>query len=209
MPQGQHATGWGSDAPTPAQMKEFFAQIDSERMTQTRLQMLLNNQPMPETVHISGEYQMTVHEGPAAIQRHLVEGKYVQRDYYGVNDANYPQGIITTSRVVPVRLLYFGRYISNAEALREFDKFGFEAAGPTAALGFAKRYLQVLQNQCGRIAALGQFHVGDTGPSDKRQVNLAVCVQLEAGRPEAWAWDEDMWKKHDTEVRFAVVAKKQ
>lgn len=36
-----HATGWPSDAPTPAQLKEFFAQIASGRVTKSRMQIFL------------------------------------------------------------------------------------------------------------------------------------------------------------------------
>lgn len=36
-----HATDWELDAPTPAQLKEFFAQIESRRMTKARLQKAL------------------------------------------------------------------------------------------------------------------------------------------------------------------------
>lgn len=36
-----HVAGWASDAPTPAQLKEFFAQIESGRITQDGLQSFL------------------------------------------------------------------------------------------------------------------------------------------------------------------------
>ena len=88
MPRGQHATGWASDAPTPAQMCEFFEQVKSGQMTQARLQPFLNKRAQPETVHVSGEYAVPCHQGPHAIHRHLVEGEFNQRDYFGVNDAN-------------------------------------------------------------------------------------------------------------------------
>ena len=38
-----HATGWASDAPTPAQLMELFAQIKSGRVTKQRLQDFLRN----------------------------------------------------------------------------------------------------------------------------------------------------------------------
>ncbi|MEK7647123.1 MAG: hypothetical protein AAB378_01950 [Patescibacteria group bacterium] len=38
-----HAAGWGSDAPTPAQLKELFAQIESGRVTREKLQGWLND----------------------------------------------------------------------------------------------------------------------------------------------------------------------
>lgn len=36
-----HVAGWTSESPTPAQLKEFFAQVASGRMTGTRLQTAL------------------------------------------------------------------------------------------------------------------------------------------------------------------------
>lgn len=39
-----HTAGWASDAPTPAQIKEFFAQIASGRITKARLQSFLRNE---------------------------------------------------------------------------------------------------------------------------------------------------------------------
>lgn len=38
-----HATGWASDAPTPAQIKEFFAQVEAGRITKNRLQSFLRD----------------------------------------------------------------------------------------------------------------------------------------------------------------------
>ncbi|MDO8715659.1 MAG: hypothetical protein Q7J73_02460 [Dehalococcoidales bacterium] len=48
-----HATGWASDSPTPAQMKELFAQIDSGRVTKTRFQGFLRNDEQP-VVEVKG-----------------------------------------------------------------------------------------------------------------------------------------------------------
>jgi hypothetical protein len=36
-----HAAGWASDSPTPAQLKEFFGQIESGKVTKDRLQTFL------------------------------------------------------------------------------------------------------------------------------------------------------------------------
>ena len=41
MKKSHAATGWASDAPTPAQLKEFFAQIASGRITKDGLQAFL------------------------------------------------------------------------------------------------------------------------------------------------------------------------
>lgn len=39
-----HVTGWTSDYPTPAQLKEFFAQIESGRITKENLQKFLRGE---------------------------------------------------------------------------------------------------------------------------------------------------------------------
>jgi len=44
MTNKSHAVGWGSDSPAPAQIKEFFAQIESGRITKAVLQKLLRGQ---------------------------------------------------------------------------------------------------------------------------------------------------------------------
>lgn len=43
-----YATGWGPDAPTPAQIKEFFDQIISGRVTRQRMQNFLNQKDIPQ-----------------------------------------------------------------------------------------------------------------------------------------------------------------
>lgn len=42
-----HAAGWASDAPTPAQLMKFFAQIKSGRVTKQRLQAFLRDRSTP------------------------------------------------------------------------------------------------------------------------------------------------------------------
>lgn len=42
-----HASAWASDAPTPAQFKEFFSQVDSGKVTKDRLQAFLRGEVSP------------------------------------------------------------------------------------------------------------------------------------------------------------------
>lgn len=44
MPKS-HASAWASDAPTPAQIKEFFAQIESGKITKEKMQSILRGAP--------------------------------------------------------------------------------------------------------------------------------------------------------------------
>lgn len=48
-----HASAWASDAPTPAQLKEFFAQIEAEKITRDRLQRFLRGDGSAASVDIS------------------------------------------------------------------------------------------------------------------------------------------------------------
>lgn len=43
-----HVVGWGPNSPTPAQLKEFFDQITSGRITRERMQALLNEKEVSQ-----------------------------------------------------------------------------------------------------------------------------------------------------------------
>jgi len=201
-----HAAVWGPDAPTPAQLSEFFAQVKSGRITQQRLQPFLTNQPEPNNVHVSGAYDVPVWWGPDAIKYHLDKKIFPQqRDYFQVSDATFPQGQHRCTRNIPVRFVYFGRHIGNAEAQREFKRLGYRAAKPNVLLSAAKCYPYMMLCY-GRVVALGQFYEGKYEDSREQKTQpLAVCVSRDGNVLEAWAFPEDIWKNHDTEVRFAVV----
>lgn len=55
-----HATGWALDAPTPAQLKEFFAQIDSGKVTGDRLQAFLRGEIGQPVLSLTESEQKTV-----------------------------------------------------------------------------------------------------------------------------------------------------
>lgn len=42
-----HVVGWGLESPTPAQLKEFFAQIESGRITKEHMQAILSAKSVP------------------------------------------------------------------------------------------------------------------------------------------------------------------
>lgn len=54
-----HASAWASDAPTPAQIKEFFAQVESGKVTKSNLQKFLRGDtPKGEGVKLLIEWQL-------------------------------------------------------------------------------------------------------------------------------------------------------
>jgi hypothetical protein len=55
-----HAAGWPSAAPTAAQLKEFFAQIESGRITKRRLQVFLRERTSPLSQEVERCLSMTV-----------------------------------------------------------------------------------------------------------------------------------------------------
>lgn len=61
MPQS-HVNGWASDSPTPAQIKEFFAQIESGRVTKENLQAFLRNQKPPLVLGANVVYDLSVED---------------------------------------------------------------------------------------------------------------------------------------------------
>lgn len=79
MTKSSHATAWASDAPTPAQMKELFAQIESGRVTKNRLQEFLRGQ-LPEPTEEETKFRVSLYR--AQPPEHLVPesaGKYWDR----------------------------------------------------------------------------------------------------------------------------------
>jgi hypothetical protein len=50
-----HAAGRGSDEPTPAQMKEFYAQVEAKKITKGRLQVFLSGSTQDLTVEVAQE----------------------------------------------------------------------------------------------------------------------------------------------------------
>lgn len=76
-----HAAAWASDAPTPAQLKELFAQIDYGRITGARMQVLLRGDGISfQTVkkpimgfQILKTIELGTHETTAALHQDLLE----------------------------------------------------------------------------------------------------------------------------------------
>ncbi len=54
MNNKSHVAGWTSESPTPAQLKEFFAQIESGKITRKDLQVFLRGKKQNPQNHIVG-----------------------------------------------------------------------------------------------------------------------------------------------------------
>jgi len=52
-----HAVGWALDAPTPAQLKEFFAQVESGRINKDRLQEFLRGKGVVDVSTMIADWQ--------------------------------------------------------------------------------------------------------------------------------------------------------
>lgn len=60
MAQQSHAAGWTSESPTPAQLKEFFAQVESGRITKGGFQSFLRGDRIVTAVPITEERAIAI-----------------------------------------------------------------------------------------------------------------------------------------------------
>ncbi len=194
-----HAAGWPSDAPTAAQMKEVFDQIDRGDVTSARVQMLIRGQPEPSNVFISGKYPVLVHGGPGAIREHLRLSGFEGNIDPQITDENYPQGPSPAVSHKLIQLAYFGRKIGTEEVLRWCSAFKFQAIGPAALLGLGAKHRQLGRY---RIVALGQ--TASIKQPRGHYEDCAVCFQTERQMREAWTLPEYVWKEDDPDIYFAV-----
>ena len=78
MTQSSHVSGWASDAPTPAQIKELFDQIGSGRITKAHLQSFLRPSAKPPTVSpdvwLQGQGFTTGSDAPDNTAMHMPYG---------------------------------------------------------------------------------------------------------------------------------------
>lgn len=208
-----HATGWPSDAPTAAQMKEFFDQVDSGRINRARVQGLIRAMPEPSNVFVSGEYVVrSVYSGPTAIALHREECGFEGKIDPDINDENYPQGsksiVGLQSQTQTIRLLYFGRNISTREVLQWCELncqiHTFRAVGAASILALGTEYPALRRY---RIVGLGQF--ADIKQPRGHSELSAVCFQSEHQKREAWTMPEHVWLDDDPDIYFAVEQRKR
>lgn len=111
-----HAAGWDLNAPTPAQLKEFFAQVENGRITKERLQMLLR-----------GEIYYSTYPTPSQKRARDIMGK----NYFGVEEAIKHFGVNPTKQ----RLAALAEILYTEGTLEEYrDTYNLVAIFPFSIL---------------------------------------------------------------------------
>ena len=163
MSKKSHAAGWASDAPTPAQLKEFFAQIESGRITQHRLQEFLRGSSAEFPVSL--DYSQSLADMVAAGHYDQVNSD-ITADHFPIS------GTGTVERTL--FLIQFNRFMSSEAALKELKAQGLRPATIEELLAFGKIYPNKQLEFS--IICLGSVW---TGPRDGRFV---PCL----GRDGSW-----------------------
>jgi len=115
------AARWGPYAPTPAQLKEFFAQVEAGRITRDSLQEFLRH----GAVAVRKVFRLVVNYDES-VEILVARGKY---NYANPNiiAENFPtsrKGTVETE----LHLVHLNRVVSTDEALRALDQMGFRPA---------------------------------------------------------------------------------
>lgn len=180
-----HAAGWTSESPTPAQLKELFAQIDSGKITKAKLQDFLRGQPI-------------LLESLFTVLVPVLKGFSVSDEFEnGKNDIDlvsdkfreYFVGSVKASDVAKLRVSRLCRESTNANILKELgDKAETTLAHVLHALSIKK--VMLLANGYANI-----FYVRDN-EGELRVVSLVwgqVCGwDLEVGAIEDGSrWGRD------------------
>lgn len=150
MPQS-HVNGWASDAPTPAQIKEFFAQIESGRVTKENLQAFLRSQRPPLVLGANVVYDLSVEDL-------VLLGKYDLADNQ-ITSAHFPS-TEKGKKAIEFILVGFDRPEETDDIVRKLDREHMRPATlkELLALGIGHPRLQKEMN----VAALGSsWHSGD------------------------------------------------
>lgn len=184
-----HVAGWASDSPTPAQLKEFFAQIASGRVTGSKLQEFLRGGKQDgNSFTVTIDYNQT-------LEQMIATGRYDWKDG-DINVKHFP--LIGSGRFeIALELIHFNRVINTSDALKEIDQRGY-CPGTIAellALGAAQPELQ----QQFPIIALDSVWLS---PDGRRRV--ALLGEDASERSLCLGWFEYDWYEY---CRFLVVRK--
>ncbi len=129
-----HVTGWASEMPTPAQLKEFFAQIETGRISKERLQEFLRgeqekNKAADAVVRIFVDYTRPLADLIKAPGFDWVNSDITEKHF---PITNRPNGD------VEMKIFHFNRDMGSDEAIREMEKRGYRPAELPEALAYAK-----------------------------------------------------------------------
>lgn len=125
-----HVTGWALDAPTPAQFKELFAQIESGRVTKDTLQSFLRGE-IAEFFPISIDYAMSLADMIATCKLDWVNNDITQEHFQ-----------ITGNGTVELTsgLIHYARPMSTDNILMDLDRRGYRPATLPELLAFGAKF---------------------------------------------------------------------
>ena len=133
-----HAAHWASEAPTPAQLKEFFAQIESGRVTRSRLQSLLRGESFSD-VGLS-----ILCDGSRKASQLIKAGGYDWHNDW-ITDERFPIKKHSSVRKT-IEYVTFNHDPSSEEALEEFRKRGLQRPSYEDALRFGAQHKEEQRN---------------------------------------------------------------
>src|SRR5712692_10425680 len=113
-----HIAGWVSDSPTPAQLKEFFSQVTSGRVTKARLQAFLRD----KSVSNLNSFPVTV-DCSKTLDEMIADGDYDWTNP-NINANHFPPDAQTGKVAVNVGLLHFNWDMETDTVLTEIDRLG-------------------------------------------------------------------------------------
>lgn len=179
-----HVSGRASE-PTPAQMKEFFAQVESGRITREGLQAFLRGQePAFPSYSVTVNYGQTIEQLVEAGQYDWVNGVINSRNFLSREKGEVQ---------IDIHLLNFDR-TSSEDIISAMDRQGFRPASLEELLALGAAYPDLQREN--PIVALGSTYPIDQG---------VPCLSRNDGyRRLSLIWFEGDW---GPSWRFAAVRK--
>ena len=172
--------------PTPAQMKEFFAQVQSGRITKETFQQFLCGQASFPSYTVTVNHDQTV-------KQLIKAGKYdwINDD---ITDINFPSDEEGKAQL-EIFLLSFNRHISSEDAIEKIDKQGLRPATLKELLGLGSQHPDLQRKN--PIVALGS-----TWRFPRGYLYVLVLYRNGSRRRLDLTWFEGGWSSR---WRFAVV----
>lgn len=152
----KHANDWALDAPTPAQLKELFAQIACGRITRSRLQLFLRGENLSnEIVRIWVNYALPI-EG-------LVRTSGFDRVDI-INSKSYPT-VERAMQQVEMRLFHL-KNVNRRDAVERMREEGWEPGEMHDLFSFVMMYPGEVKKypivECGSVSLKGDIaYIGD------------------------------------------------
>ena len=183
-----HVAGWASDAPSPAQLKEFFAQIESERITKNRLQQFLRGDEKKKIYSVIIDYNLTTEQMVAA-------GKYGEI-FDNINFKNF--SVKGKGRIKrQLELLFYDKSMRADAILADMDASGFRPATIEELLAFGIKYPKL--QRVFPIVALGSVYQCRNG-----EIGVVCLDNNRYKRTLQLTWVACDWDKH---YRYLAVRK--